>query len=143
MKAIEKTEENKSVLLNNRNTCDKYDILIALGAGAIGGIIDIFLVGAPNQSLLGNWTDKQVENVVMKFAKHQGWNPKEGKEKSVASAIGFLEKKFKINYDQRSSTDVNNLFKMGTKNHHMKSLAHSPSILGLFFSILELYTVLL
>ena len=35
MKAIEKTEENKSVLLNNRNTCDKYDILIALGAGAI------------------------------------------------------------------------------------------------------------
>lgn len=140
MKAIEKTEENKSVLLNNRNTCDKYDILIALGAGAIGGIIDIFLVGAPNQSLLGNWTDKQVENVVMKFAKHQGWNPKEGKEKSVASAIGFLEKKFKINYDQRSTTDVNNLFKMGTKNHHMKSLAHSPSILGLFFSILNQFT---
>lgn len=140
MKPIEKTEENKSVLLNNRNTCDKYDILIALGAGAIGGIIDIFLVGAPNQSLLGNWTDKQVENVVMKFAKHQGWNPKEGKEKSVASAIGFLEKKFKINYDQRSTTDVNNLFKMGTKNHHMKSLAHSPSILGLFFSILNQFT---
>ena len=76
----------------------------------------------------------------MKFAKHQGWNPKEGKEKSVASAIGFLEKKFKINYDQRSTTDVNNLFKMGTKNHHMKSLAHSPSILGLFFSILNQFT---
>lgn len=120
--------------------CDKYDYLIAVGCGAIAGMVDIFLVGAPGDSILGTWTDSQVDKVVMTFAKTYGWSPREGKEKSVASAIGFLEKKFPVNYDQRHSGDVNNLFKMSTRNHHMKSLGHSPDIIGLFFSILNQFT---
>ena len=131
--------ENRDLLLNH-DKCDKYDYLVAVACGAIAGVIDVFLVGAPGDSTLCNWTDKQVDRVVMMFAKKVGWNPKEGKEKSVASAIGFLEKKFRINYDQRHSADVNNLFNMSTKNHHMKSLAHSPDIIGLFFSILNQFT---
>lgn len=120
--------------------CDKYDYLIAVACGAIAGMVDIFLVGSPGDSKLQTWTDAQVDKTVMGFAKACGWSPKEGKEKSVASAIGFLEKKFPVNYDHRNTTDVGGLFDMGTKNHHMKSLAHSPDIIGLFFSILNQFT---
>ncbi|MBQ6695990.1 MAG: hypothetical protein IJN16_04730 [Lachnospiraceae bacterium] len=120
--------------------CDKYDYLISVGCGAIAGIIDVFLVGAPGDSMLVSWTDTQVDKVVMTFAKTCGWTPREGKENNVASAIGFLEKKFPVNYDQRHSGDVGNLFNMSAKNHHMKSLAHSPDIIGLFFSVLNQFT---
>lgn len=139
---------NISIIGDNTNlkeafyhdNCDKYDYLVAVGCGAIAGIIDIFLVGAPKDSKLQSWTDTQVDKTVMIFAKTCGWSPREGKENSVASAIGFLEKKFPVNYDQRHSGDVGRLFDMSAKNHHMKSLAHSPDIIGLFFSILNQFT---
>ena len=139
---------NISTIRNDKNLkpyfyhdkCDKYDYLIAVGCGAISGIIDIFLVGSPHDSKLQGWTDSQIDNTVMAFAKTCGWSPRPGKENSVASAIGFLEKKYKVNYDQRHSGDVDGLFSMSTKNHHMKSLAHSPDIIGLFFSILNQFT---
>ena len=136
---INKSEEHKNLLIKE-DKCDKYDYLTAVACGAIGGIIDIFLVGAPGDSKLLKWTDNQVDNAVKAFAKVTGWNPREGKEDSIASAIGHLEKKFKVNYDQRHSGDVDNLFNMSTKNHHMMSLAHSPDIVGLFFSILNQFT---
>lgn len=120
--------------------CDKYDYLIAVGCGVIAGMIDIFLVGSPADSKLMGWTDAQVDKTVMAFAKVCGWSPKSGKENSVASAIGFLEKKFPVNYDQRHTGDVGGQFNMSAKNHHMKSLAHSPDIIGLFFSILNQFT---
>ena len=128
----------KSVFYHDK--CDKYDYLIAVGCGAIAGMIDIFFVGSPIDNKLRSWTDAQVDETVMVFAKTCGWSPKVGKENSVSSAIGFLEKKFPVNYDQRHSGDVGGLFTMSTKNHHMKSLAHSPSIIGLFFSILNQFT---
>ena len=124
-------EENKKVILEEK--CDKYDYLIAVACGVIAGMVDIFFVGSPTDSKLQGWTDAQVDKTVMAFAKTCGWSPKEGKEKSVASAIGFLEKKFPVNYDQRHSGDVGGLFSMSAKNHHMKSLAHSPDVIGLFF----------
>ncbi|MCR0269858.1 hypothetical protein MKC46_18115 [[Clostridium] innocuum] len=120
--------------------CDKYDYLIAVGCGALAGMIDIFLVGSPTDSKLQIWTDAQVDKTVMTFAKTCGWSPREGEKNSVASAIGFLEKKYPVNYDQRHSGDVGDLFTMSAKNHHMKSLAHSPDIIGLFFSILNQFT---
>lgn len=132
-------EDNKKLLVS-KNNCDKFDYLVSVGCGAIGGLIDIFLVGTPQNSILGKWSDEQVDNSVKRFAKFLGWSPREGKESSVASAIGFLEKRYGINYDQRHSGDVNNLFKMSTKNHHMLSLGHSPDIIGLFFSILNQFT---
>lgn len=122
--------------LRNNDKCDKYDYLTAAGCGALAGVIDIFAVGSPNDSALGKWTDTQVDNCVIKFAKMLDKDGKV-KEDNIASAIGFLEKKYKVNYDQRNSTDIGKLFQMGTKNHHMKSLAHSPDIIGLFFSILN------
>lgn len=132
-------DENYNLFMKD-NKCDKYDFLIAVGCGAIGGIIDIFLVGSPGNSALGNWTDLQVDNAVKNFAKISGWKPKELQKGNVSSAIGFLERKYKVNYDQRHSGDVDNLFNMSTKNHHIKSLGHSPDIIGLFFSLLNQFT---
>lgn len=135
----EKRNENRA-LIQLGDKCDKYDYLIAVACGAIGGMIDIFLVGAPRDSILGKWTDDQVDNSVRGFAKLCGWTPKPEKANSVASAIGFLETRFKVNYDHRHSGDVNYLFNMSSKNHHMMSLAHSPDVIGLFFSILNQFT---
>lgn len=136
---VENSKENRE-LLQKQDHCDKYDYLVAVACGAIGGMVDIFLVGGPEDSKLVNWTDSQVDNAVKGFAKLTGWNPREGQEGNVASAIGFLEKKFKVNYDQRYTADVGNRFQMSTKNHHMMSLAHSPDIIGLFFSLLNQFT---
>lgn len=103
-------------------------------------MIDIFLVGSPGNSKLGNWTDKQVDKTVTNFAKKLGWKPSHGKSDDANSAIGFLERKFKVNYDQRRPSDVNNKFLISPKTHHMMSLGHSPDVIGLFFSILNQFT---
>lgn len=132
-------EENREIL-QKKDKCDKYDYIAAVACGAIGGMVDIFLVGAPGDSVLGSWTDKQVDNVVMAFARRLGWNPKEKNLNNVNSAIGFLERRFKVNYDQRKPGDVNELFNIAPSTHHMMSLAHSPDIVGLFFSILNQFT---
>ena len=127
-------------IVDKLDKCDKYDYLIAAGCGVIGGVIDIFLVGSPKDSVIGRWTDDQVDSTVKSFAKFVGWSPSKEKENSIASAIGYLEKKFRINYDQRHTVDVDGVFNMTTKNHHMMSLGHSPDIVGLFFSILNQFT---
>ena len=132
---IKEDQENIDLIRYN-DKCDKYDYLIATGCGAIGGLIDIFLVGTPGNSKLQTWTDNQVDKCVMSFAKKLGWNGNE-KGKGIDSAIGFLEKKFGVNYDQRHTQDVNGAFNMSAKNHHMKSLGHSPDIIGLFFSVIN------
>lgn len=133
------SKENRD-LLQKEDTCDKYDYLVAAGCGVIGGLIDIFLVGAPGNTVVGSWSDTQVDNVVMVFSRKMGWSPRVGNENNVKSAISYLERTYVVNYDQRSGVDVGNLFPMSTKNHHMKSLAHSPDIVGLFFSVLSQFT---
>lgn len=137
---VDLTIADVSLLKRHNVKCDRYDYLAACTCGVLGGVIDIFLVGSPKDSMLGKWTDAQIDNAVRKFAKVCGWKPHEGNEKNIASAIGFLEKKFKVNYDQRHSKDVGNLFNMSTKNHHIKSLGHAPDVIGLFFSILNQFT---
>lgn len=141
---------NRELLLK-KDKCDKYDYLAAIACGALGGMIDVFFVGTPKDSVLGTWTDKQTDHMVMEFARKIGWDPKPENSQNVKSAIGYLEhgkndgkagefQGFRVNYDQRHSSDVDDLFTMSTKNHHMKSLAHSPDIIGLFFSILNQFT---
>lgn len=126
--------------LCNKNKCDKWDYLISVCTGALAGIVDIFFVGSPVDSKLLHWTDSQTNKFVEKFAKLNGWSPREGNENNLKSAVGFLEKKYPVNYDQANSASVDNMFKMGAQNHHMKSLAHSPSIVGLFFSVVNQFT---
>ena len=119
-------------------TCDKYDYMIAGTCGLIGGLVDILYVGTPTASVLTPAADASIDKVVQLFARLNGWKgPKEGSD-PIASAIGFLEKWFKVNYDQAHGSGkngVDGLFKMGTKNHHLKSMGHWPDIIGLFASI--------
>lgn len=137
-KNVLRSNEGDKKLFNEKTNLDKYDYLIATCGGVVGGLIDIFLVGAPGDSVLGTWTDAQVNKVVITFAKTNGW--KSGGSENVKAAIAFLEKRFKVNYDQSVSTSASEVFGITPSNHHMKSLAHSPDIIGLFFSILNQFT---
>lgn len=49
--------------------CDKYDYLIAVGCGAVAGLVDVFMVGSPADSKVLKWTDAQADKAVMLFAK--------------------------------------------------------------------------
>ena len=120
-----------------KSQCDKYDYMIAGTCGLIGGLMDVLLVGMPGQGFLTTVADNITDEAVQKFAKLNGWNgAKEGSD-PMASAIGFLERKFKVNYDHAHTGAVGGEFQMNTKNHHIKSLGHSPDLVGLFFSILD------
>lgn len=132
--AIQLIEENENFAILNEKM-DKYDYILASGCGVLGGLIDIFLVNMPNDSTLQVLSDAQAEKMVISFAKYSGWSPRIGNEDNIKSAIGFLERKFKVNYDQTTG-----IAGMNTKNHHFKSLSHSPSPIGLFFSILNQFT---
>ena len=124
--------------------CDKYDYMIAGTCGVIGGLIDVFFVGLPGEGKLTTFADDAVDGTVQNFAKLFGW--KGGKEGTdpTKSAIGFLERNFKVNYDQATTNGANGtdgaVQNLSPKNHHLKSLGHSPDIIGLFFSILNQFT---
>lgn len=142
--------------------CDEYDYLIAVTSGILGGFIDSVFVGKPGDSILGDAVDENVKKSTEKFATLLGFDdiklkkqyqsyidkkelsgdqPLSFNEYTSQRKIQFLESKFKINYDQRSSVDTGGKVKnLSAKNHHVKSLAHSPDILGLFFSIVNQFT---
>jgi len=132
-------EETIQSLATLKPECDKLDYALAASSGALCGLIDIFLVGKPGGSPIENISDKWFSNRTMDFAKLCGWDGK-GKD-PLSSAISFLERKFKIPYDQRGAGDAASvIFDLNPSNHHFKSLGHNPTLLGLFFSILDQFT---
>lgn len=119
--------------------CDKLDYILAASSGALCGVIDVFLVGKPGESPLGNITDKWFADRTMAFAKL--CHPDKKNFDSLESALRFLEKEFKVPYDQTGLGDAGRtVLGLNAKNHHFKSLAHNPSLLGLFFSILDQFS---
>ncbi|MDY4840563.1 MAG: hypothetical protein SO160_13680 [Lachnospiraceae bacterium] len=137
-------EREKKVQWSN-DKCDKYDYMIAVSCGALAGLIDIFFVGGATTktaelSRLGRWSDATTDEIVKKIAKALGWNPRPGKENNMSSAISYLEKKFPVPYEHTSTKEVGGNFQMSAKNHHFKSLAHSPDPIGMLFSILDQFT---
>lgn len=134
-----KLSENESILKKLTPECDKTDYILAAASGAICGLMDIFLVGKSGESAIGDITDKWIGNRTMDFAKICGWDG--NSNDSLSSAIQYLEKKFKIPYDQTGAGDAaSQVFDLNPRNHHFKSLGHNPSLLGLFFSILDQFT---
>lgn len=118
--------------------CDKYDYILAAGSGALCGLIDIFLVGKPGESPLGEITDEWFADRTIDFSEFCGYS---GDNSSLSSAISYLEKKFKIPYDQSVGGGIfRDLINLTPSNHHFKSLGHNPTLLGLFFSILNQFT---
>lgn len=116
--------------------CDKLDYILAAGVGSLCGVLDIFFVGKPKESELGDITDKVVAKGVMNFAKV--CHPENRDFDSLDSAIRYLEDRFRVPYDQTGMGDAGKeVFDLKAKNHHFRSLAHNPSLLGLFFSITD------
>ena len=140
MKICDSAEKTSARDILKTDKCDKYDYLIAAACGVIGGIVDIFFVGMPGDSKLQVFTDQQVDKIVMRFAKIVAEPDKVASIVDVASAKDILGKMYKVNYDQSTSASASMVFGISPSNHHMKSLAHSPDIIGLFFSILDQFT---
>ena len=132
---LKKIEETTKSIKEVKPECDKLDYALAAGVGLLSGLIDIFLVGSPEDSYLCKMTDKWFEGRVQDFAKLNGWKGEKGDN---TSAIRFLENKFKVPYDQTGLGDAGKeVFNLTPSNHHFKSLGHNPTILGMFFSILD------
>ncbi len=118
--------------------CDQYDYILAASSGALCGMIDIFLVGKPGESPLGDITDNWFLDRTVDFAKLCGY---QGDKNAAPAAIRYLEKKFKVPHDQSVGGGIfRELINLTPSNHHFKSLGHNPTLLGLFFSILNQFT---
>ncbi|EGR0489764.1 hypothetical protein KW420_05065 [Vibrio fluvialis] len=117
--------------------CDKWDYIFAASTGVLAGLIDSFFVGSPTDSKWLTHADATMDSLVEKFAKLNGWKGPKGDADPTKSAIGFLERTFKVNYDHQHGKIVNDFMKMTPSNHHLKSLSHSPSPIGLIFSIID------
>lgn len=136
---LEKLDETIDTVDRLRPDCDKLDYALAAGSGALCGITDVFLVGKPGESPIGDLTDKWFADRTTDFAKLCGWDG--SGENSLTSAVRFLEKKFKVPYDQNGlGESAKEVFDLYPKIHHFKSLGHNPTLLGLFFSILDQFT---
>ena len=135
---------------NFESECDKFDYALAAFSGLITGLLDCFLVGQPGNSILGKITDSFIDDKVLKFSQmvyeidkknNNSYNKK--KPESISSAIGYLERRYKVNYDARFACELiggDVLDNFTPSSHHLKSLAHCPDIVGLFFSILDQFT---
>ena len=135
----------------SQDKCDCYDYMIAIFCGFAAGIVDSLFVGIPKQSKLGVLTEKGTDEFIKKIANMlwagDGRSNQNGKPKTapdtLEKAISYLEQSFPVNYDARYSADLLNageLASMTPKNHHLLSLAHSPDIIGLLFSLLDQFT---
>lgn len=49
--------ETLETIKNLTPNCDKYDYILSASSGALCGILDVFLVGKPGESSLGDMTD--------------------------------------------------------------------------------------
>lgn len=114
------------------NHADHIDNLVAVGSGLLSGLIDVLWVGEFDFTRGKAWSNHTVNDFVMKAAKAQGY---EGER--LDGAIKFLEGKFPVPNDSIwNGKDVG----ISAKSHHLDDLAHHPTPIGLFFSILTQFT---
>lgn len=133
-----------------RAKCDKYDYMIAASCGVLAGLVDVFFVGAPGQSVLQGTVDKGADELVKKAAQafYKFDSRTAGKPKhmpdTLEKCISYLEQAFPVPYDARYAKDLmvgeGVLDSMWSGNHHLYSLAHSPDVIGLIFSIIDQFT---
>ena len=66
---IQSLDETIESIKGLKPECDKLDYALAVSSGALCGVIDIFLVGKPGESPLGDVTDKWFGDRTKDFAK--------------------------------------------------------------------------
>lgn len=107
---------------------DKLDYAVAASSGVIAGLIDVFYVGELSLDRANAWGRGQIEIVVMKVARIEGYAGDD-----LQGAIRMLEKLHPMTAD-----GVAEIFGAGL--HHYRDFSHHFSIGGLFFSILTQFT---
>lgn len=122
----------------NKEWCDRYEFAMAAFCGAAAGLVDAVFIKNPEMqkagAKLGKFTDEQVNNVVIRFARMVPGHPQ---IRDVHDAISFLERRFKVNYDQHNSKEVGGKHSLTPKDHHRKSIPHSATLVGLVFAIID------
>ena len=114
------------------NHADLTDNLVAVGCGLLAGLIDVFWVGEFEFERGKAWSNHTVNDFVMKTAKAQGYAGER-----LDGAIEFLERQFPVPSDSIwKGKDLG----ISAKSHHLDDLAHHPTPVGLFFSILTQFT---
>lgn len=146
---------------------DSDDYLFAASAGLIAGFVDTIFVGTIGKGKdakgLQKAVDKGTEKLVKKYALHEkiaklnkqkkNANSKDAikeinseikklkeKEISLKSSISYLEKQHPVGYDSSHSKYIEEMTGMSADNHHLLSIAHEPSLLGLIVGIRDQLT---
>lgn len=138
---LQTIKENYIDALNRGVECDSWDYGLSAAIGVFCGIVDAVFCSTPHKGVISGSVDNLFGESVKQFAIITGWDPREGNEKNLASAIGYLEGIFKVGYDQAKTKNVNGAIKnMTLKNHHAFSAGHYLDIFGLFFSICDQFS---
>ena len=129
---LHELDNYKSEIERLTNNADTFDYTIAVSSGVIASLIDSLWVGEFSFERGKAWSNQKVNEFVMKVAKSQGY-----KGDRLKGAIDKLEKNFGIPSDNVwKGKDIG----ISARSHHLDDLAHHPTIVGLFFSILTQFT---
>ena len=152
----------------NLKDLDKDDIAFSAAAGVIAGFIDTFLVGtikSKDTSGLQKFVDEKFDNIVCKYAKSEriaqyekhlnNAKSEEGKKRILEKindiksrdltkkeSISILESLHHVSYDATRSQQITDgtIKGLHPNNHHLLSLAHSPSLIGLLVGVMDQLT---
>jgi len=114
------------------NHADGADNLVAVGSGLLAGLVDMFWVGEFSFERGKAWSNHKINDFVLRVAKAQGYNGER-----LDGAIKFLEDKFPVPGDNIWSGQSVGI---SARSHHLDDMAHHPTPIGLFFSILTQFT---
>ena len=112
------------------NNADGIDYTIAVASGVMAGMIDSFFIGEFNFEELKADSHKHINKFIEKYAKLRGYTGK-----GLKGAIAHLEDNFRVAQD--NIWHGKNF--SSTKLHHLEDLAHHPTLIGLFFSIVVVF----
>ncbi|WP_110677721.1 hypothetical protein [Salinicola sp. RZ23] len=110
---------------------DRYDFALAVSAGILSGLIDIFLVRVPSHSGFlgsqgadGGWLSNKVNDSFGKILSPE--------------RIKSLEKLYNVSFDPASNAKLNiNVEGLSPRTHRYQSLGHDP-ILGFIFGVKDI-----
>lgn len=111
---------------------DGLDFTLAVSAGLITGLLDVFLVGEWNFMEAKKLSNHQINDKVMTFAQKNGY-----KGHRLDGAVAFLEDKFPFPGDNTWSGKG---IHVSTQTHHLDDFKHHPTLWGLICSILDQFT---
>lgn len=88
--------------------------------------------------------NQRLKEELQKYGIPQNFSRKKGYEdfRGNNSKLTYLENKFKVSYDQSTSAKIKEHvdFTLSPDNHHIKSIAHWPDLIGLICSIADQFT---